>query len=174
MVAKFKAIKPHPLNDDAMSKLLRDASKEFSKLCIEDREEVVTGWTGDKPKWKVRYWANQYQIGFEVYPTDPDSEGALKWLWLDLGTKAHEIRAKNAPTLAFPTIYKAGSTPNSLNTRRKSSGGPMAFAPVVHHPGTEARNWSKLLAKSEEPEFAETIAPWMEHVARASGHSMEK
>lgn len=176
MVAKFHAIKPHPINDVAMSKVLRDGSKSFGEICMENREMVTAGWTGDRPDWKIRYWANQYQIGFQVY-TDEHDKGGQKWIWLDLGTKKNYPIPKNpasSKTLAFPSIYRAGSSPNQLHTGRKYSGGEIRFAKQVIHPGIKARNWSKLLAKKEEPLFAEKMQPWMEYAARASGHSMEK
>ena len=114
MVAKMHAIKPHPLNDKAMSKVLRDGSKSFSETCVERRELITSGWTGDKPDWKVRYWANQYQIGFQV-DVGTDDEGGKKWLWLDLGTKKNYPIPKNpatSKTPAFPSLYRAGAVPN--------------------------------------------------------------
>lgn len=176
MIAKMKAIKPHPLNDEAMSKELRDSTKEFSEYVIKDFDNVTTGWKGSRPKWNVRYWANQYQIGFQVY-TDEKSEGGQKWVWLDLGTKKNYPIPKNpatSKTLAFPSIYNAGSRPNQIRTYNASSGGEMRFAKQVIHPGIDARNWTKILQADEQKVFERWIGPTMQHVADVSGHSMEK
>lgn len=174
MVAKFHAVKPHPLNDKGMSSSLRGSTKAFSEFVVKDHKKVTAPWSGEKPDWVVRYWANQYQIGFQVYPSNEDSKGALKWLWIDLGTKAHEIRAKNGGVLAFPSQHQAGSRPGSLFTSKASSGGDMVFTPAVQHPGTEARGWSKMLQELEQPLFEKWMEPAMAKAAKASGHAMEK
>lgn len=175
MVAKFHAVKPKPLNDKAMSDTLRKSAKEFSEYVVKDHVKVTAGWAGEKPDWVVRYWANQYQIGFQVYPSNEDSKGALKWLWLDLGTKGpYPIPKNGTATLAFPSQYQAGSRPGSLFTSKATSGGEMWFAKKVMHPGIQARGWSKMLQEQEQPLFEKWMGPAMAKAAKASGHAMEK
>jgi hypothetical protein len=174
MIAKFKAVKPNPINDVAMSKVLRDGAKEFSELTVDNREDITAPWKGEKPQWKVRYWANQYQIGFQVYPANEDSEGALKWLWLDLGTKGpYPIPKEGTANLAFPSIYNAGSRPGTIKTGASSSSGPTWFAKSVMHPGIKARGWSDILKKIEQPAFEKEMIPYMAQAAKVSGHGME-
>jgi hypothetical protein len=173
MVAKFKAVKPNPINDKAMSTVLREGAKEFSELTVDNRNDITAPWTGERPKWSVRYWANQYQIGFQVYADD--GKGALKWLWLDEGTDGpYPIPKVGTANLAFPSIYKAGSRPGSIKTGSASSGGPTWFAKSVMHPGIKARGWSDILKKIEQPAFEKEMIPYMARAAKASGHSMEK
>ena len=175
MIAKMNAIKPKPFNDAAMSKEIREGAKEFSELCVDNRDDITSPWKGDRPQWKIRYWANQYQIGFQVYPADPNGEGALKWLWLDLGTKGpYPIPKEGTANLAFPSVYKAGSRPGSVKTSGSSSGGPIWFAKSVMHPGIKARGWSDILKKIEQPAFEKEMIPYMAKAAQASGHGMEK
>jgi len=175
MVAKFHAIKPKPLNDTAMSKELRDASNKFTPYVIKGRDDVTTGWEGARPKWRVvRYWANQYQIGFQI-DMDENSEGGKKWVWLDLGTKGpYPIPKTGTANLAFPSVYHAGSRPGQIRTYRASSGGPMWFPKKVMHPGIKARGWSKILQKDEQIMYERWMMPAMAKAARASGHAMEK
>jgi len=175
MVAKVTAIKPKPINDEAMSKELRDSAKEFSDYVIKDFDRVTAAWRGARPKWAIRYWTNQYQIGFQV-STDEGSEGGKKWVWLDLGTrKNYPIPKTPRPgvTLAFPSVYNAGSRPNSIHTGPASSGGAIRFAKQVIHPGIVARNWTKMLEKDEQKLFERWMTPKMADVARVSGHEME-
>lgn len=175
MVAKFRAIKPRPINDKAMSAELRDSMKEASKFAIKDFENVTTGWSGERPRWQAEYWANQYQIGFKIF-SDPNSEGSLKWRWLDLGTKKnYPIPTTPKPPgqwLAFPSVYNAGSAPNRIRTYGSSSGGETVFAKQVIHPGIEARNWTKILQRDDQKMFASWMAPGMTKAARASGHGV--
>lgn len=50
----------------------------------------------------------------------------------------------------------------------------MAYTQEVNHPGTQARGWSEMLQKKEQPEFEKEMIPFMAKAAKASGHSMEK
>jgi hypothetical protein len=55
-------------------------------------------------------------------------------LFIEEGTKPHEIRARYAKALAFPI----------------GVGGPMVFAKAVHHPGTKAQHiFANTLARNE-------------------------
>ena len=57
--------------------------------------------------------------------------------YVELGTKPHTIRPKNASVLAWP----ANSSDRRLSGRARTKGGkrsgPSIFAKVVHHPGTK-------------------------------------
>jgi hypothetical protein len=172
----FKAIKPGPFNNQAVSDTLRDKSKEWAELFKDEQVEPVTdGWEGEKPEWSVQvYWANQYQLGFRIVPLRPDDKGSKKFLWLDEGTKGpYPIRAKNAKTLAFPSIYNAGSTPGSLTTFRGVSSGPTVFVPMVMHPGIKPRNFTREMVKIGQKDYEEYMASAMYEVAKATGHSMD-
>jgi hypothetical protein len=67
--------------------------------------------------------------------------------YVDKGTKAHIIKAKKGKLLKFRTGYKAKTRPN--NSRFKGPGkatGGWRSAKRVKHPGTKARNFSRILA----------------------------
>ena len=67
---------------------------------------------------------------------------------LDRGTKAHIIRPKSARgILRFPGAFQSKTLPNQIMSRGGSTGGGTVVARVVHHPGTAARNWAKVIAK---------------------------
>jgi hypothetical protein len=172
---KFRAIKPGPFNNQAISDTLNKKTKEWAEMFKSEQVEPVTdGWAGEKPEWQVVvYWANQYQLGIQIVPIAPDSKGSKKFLWLDEGVKAHIIKAKNAKTLVFPSIYKAGSTPGSLTTFKGSSSGPTVFVPMVMHPGITPRNFTKELVKIGQKDYADYMASAMFEVAKATGHSMD-
>lgn len=62
---------------------------------------------------------------------------------VEYGTKAHEIRPKNAQALAFP----ASSSGRRLSGRRRTNSGRLIFAKVVHHPGTRKQPYLVPAAK---------------------------
>lgn len=53
--------------------------------------------------------------------------------FVELGTRAHVIRPRNASVLAWP----ASSSGRRLSGRRRTNAGPLIFAKLVHHPGTK-------------------------------------
>lgn len=62
--------------------------------------------------------------------------------YVDRGTKAHIIRARNAKTLAFATGGWPKTRPNTLASYNGAVGKTNVFAQEVHHPGTEARDFT--------------------------------
>lgn len=74
-------------------------------------------------------------------------------LFVDQGTRPHEIRPRNAKVLAFP---RAGglitrSTVGHVRTRFKYGGRTTftsaVFRPLVHHPGTKPTNFARATAQ---------------------------
>ena len=69
------------------------------------------------------------------------------------GTRPHTIRPVAAQNLAFPTINTAKTAPNTLDSGQGGSGGPVAFAVEVRHPGNKPRNFEKLVADEVQPKL---------------------
>lgn len=69
------------------------------------------------------------------------------------GTKAHIITAKNVPVLSFQSGYNAKTAAKQIASKQGGPYGPRVQTPAVQHPGTEAREfdlvivekWRKLL-----------------------------
>ena len=67
---------------------------------------------------------------------------------LDAGTKPHTIRPKNSRgILRFNTPFRSKTIPNQIRSRKGSKGTTPVVARVVHHPGTAARNWAKVIQR---------------------------
>lgn len=73
--------------------------------------------------------------------------------WTDRGTKPHLIKPKKAKKLAFNSKFKPKTKVNTLSSSAGKSAPPVAFAMVVHHPGTKARGFSKLVLKRSRARF---------------------
>lgn len=76
---------------------------------------------------------------------------------LDGGAKKHTIKPKKAKMLAFNSIFKAKTKPDSLNSGAGRSSPPVAFARVVHHPGIKPRNWTKIVLKRSRKRFPANV-----------------
>lgn len=66
------------------------------------------------------------------------------YYWLNKGTPAHIIRAKNVPRLAFQTGYTAKTQPQLLASRPGGASGPVVYKRVVNHPGIAARQFDRV------------------------------
>jgi hypothetical protein len=116
---------------DAVDQGLRDAAEAAQK----DYESTTKTWT-HQPTFVIQKIA----IGYKV-ATDNDI-----WQMLDVGTKPHDIVASKI-ALRFPGGFRAKTQPGVLGSTSGGASGGAVFRRKVHHPGTKARGWSKLIAK---------------------------
>ena len=69
------------------------------------------------------------------------------YVMLNKGTPPHRILPKSGGVLRFTGPFKAKTVPNRISSGGGSKGSNEIFAHGVNHPGTEARNWTKVIAK---------------------------
>jgi len=79
--------------------------------------------------------------------------GTDDWLYnlLNAGAESHYIAASLAPQLIYPAFFRPKTAPRTIGpTGGGGKFGPLIFAPVVWHPGFNAREFD--LAVKEETE----------------------
>ncbi|MFA4974450.1 MAG: hypothetical protein WC683_17730 [bacterium] len=145
----------------AILNALRAEGREECKLL----QQTTAHWTHDKPRFETLIGFAGGDASLLVGPGGSIT-GSQKWVWLDEGTRAHEIKPKRARYLVFRTGYSAGSTPGTFATKAASTSGEVARAKIVHHPGTKARGWSILLQKERWRPFRERINKVIEEIAK--------
>ena len=75
---------------------------------------------------------------------------------LDAGTKPHTIRPKNPRgILLFNTPFRSKTIPNQIRSRQGMKGNTPVVARVVRHPGTAARNWTKVIQKKWQAQIGD-------------------
>lgn len=74
---------------------------------------------------------------------------------LNEGTKAHDIRPKQRRLLRFPTPFKSKTLPDQIMSRAGSQGKVIVWSKGVHHPGTKARNWDRVIATKWQERIGE-------------------
>ena len=174
MPAKFRAILPKmPPPPKANRAKLIQAARDFCMEIVKPQfEQAVAGWQGEKPLWEVVVTSNQYGIYANVRPKQPNSKGALKFLWTDEGTQAHVIRPKpgnKRGLLSFNLNYQAGSVPGVRGSTPASATGPRVFAKEVHHPGTEARGWTALIRDNAAGVYPRYMQSIFDEIAHSMG-----
>lgn len=91
--------------------------------------------------WKefVRFEIVKDRRGYRVFTKDDI------YRFVDLGTRPHIIRAKRAKVLAFQGGYAAKTRPGVIGSTGGGPSGGMQYAAEVHHPGTKARRFTKII-----------------------------
>lgn len=140
--------------DTQLQKELRVVVEDTSAELKAYYEKVTKDW-----KHKVKF-RRRMKVSDTLIEGTVQAVGAYKHIWrfVDQGTKAHIIRAKNARALAFQGNYDPRTRPGAGNTPPQSGGsgkssGDRVFAKVVRHPGTKARQFAKSFEANLAPSF---------------------
>jgi hypothetical protein len=152
------------LNSIARKELEQAMDREVKPALVKSHNLVVADWK-NKPVFKARKFINAERIMVTVFPTGPAAE---IYGYVDQGTESHLIAAKNVPLLSFRTGYKSKTLARPARTVSGGgvSTGPRVFAKVVHHPGSEAREFSKTIAEDIEPDFKRIIDNTFKRVSK--------
>lgn len=133
-------------------------------------QKVTSTWK-HKPTFQVKsnfsnprlYWAECRPLG----------ANALIFAYVDLGTKAHEIKPKKAGgRLAFQKGYRARTAPIArYNVGSGKAYGKWVHAKKVHHPGTKARQFSTAYIHRLAPPFVNRIQAALERAGKRAWRS---
>lgn len=120
--------------------------KELKKALHDVGTAMKKTFEGTTETWEtdVKFTMRSKVTGFEAsisVSTDNKIYG-----YVNEGTEPHIIRPKRAMRLAFQTGYRAKTRPRSIVSGPGGSFGETAFAKVVHHPGTKAREFTKYVS----------------------------
>jgi hypothetical protein len=129
---------------------LRDTGLELRT----DHEKVVRDWR-HKPTFRAEL---NTSAAIKTVKIVPKGVNKAIWYWVDRGTKAHLIKAKNKPFLAFQTGYSARTAPVAkFNQGTGQKFGAWRKKKEVHHPGTKARKFTETFLKELSPAFPDRI-----------------
>lgn len=136
----------------AIEKALKD---KVEPALIESHNLVVADWK-NKPEFQTRISVRPDKISMTIFPAGPN---AGIYEIVDQGSPPHIIRPVKAKMLVFNLGYKSKTLAKPARTVAGGgkSSGPLVFAKLVHHPGSEAREFSKVIAKDIEPQFKNLI-----------------
>lgn len=157
------------LHSIAQKEIREAMDKKIKPALVKSHEKVVEDWTSDVG-FAARTYIRKDSITVYVYPTGEDKE---IWNYVDRGTKAHPIKAKNKPRLAFMWGGPGSYVPKTLaRPARTVQGGGYVKNPTlrtpyqVQHPGSEGRGFTKQIARDIEPFFHKEINNAFRRVAR--------
>jgi len=131
-------------------------------------ERVVKSWK-HKPQFKAMKRVRAGGISVYVYPT---GDNAKYWTFVTGGTRPHVIRPKHAGgVLVFPWGGYGSYKPKTSRGGRYGGPGIVSNAKIVaftqvNHPGNEAREFEKHIARWYGPEFRRNMRNAIKRGAR--------
>lgn len=162
----MKPIIPKAFNARAMLQVLEVEARDITEQMQGSHEAIVATWE-KKPKFIAEVKVTRERITMLVFTTDE------VYGWVSGGTRPHIIRAKNAVALRFQSGYKAKTRKGLIGSTAGGPSGPLVSAQAVEHPGTEAREFEKSIAKIYKRVMRKRFADAMKRAAFASGHAMK-
>ena len=114
---------------------------------------VVGNWK-HKPVFQARKFITMEYLKVNVFPTGPNKQ---IYKWVTDGTKAHVIKARNAPALAFQLGYKPKTRPVGQYGGMGVATGKRVYAQEVHHPGTKPREFERAIKEDEKAWVNKTL-----------------
>ena len=167
MLVLTKTIKPKALNANAMRSVLLTGMRKMAPQIKKEFESTTKTW---KHKPRFEWVVNTKPSGPEILVGTDDEI----YRYVNEGTRPHDIWAgaytgkSDKKTLAFPSAFTPKTTPGSLKSGPGSSGGDTVFTPMVHHPGTKARDFTGQIKKIWAPRFKREMEAVMRDVRKAS------
>lgn len=119
------------------TRAIRNVLEARAQVILIDFKVTTQTWT-KKPKFYIR----RPKRRIRVIGTDD-----LIYKFVDGGTKSHPITTKNAPMLVFQAGYRAKTRVKVIGSSQGGKFGPTVHKKEVNHPGTEAREFTKEIAK---------------------------
>ena len=171
MAVFVKKIKPKRLQDDAMRLALLSAMHAAARVIQKDFVDTTANW---KHKVKFEHIVSLAQGNIAILVTTDD----VIYRYINEGTRPHEIWAgaytgkSNKRVLAFPSVFVAKTKPGSLTSGSGKRGRVDTFVPMVHHPGTEARNFDEQIEKKRGKWFKQQMEAAMSKARKVSGHAI--
>jgi hypothetical protein len=157
MVAQLvKGLKPKKLKISQVRLNILNELRAEGRAVKKEFEKTTATWKGAKPTFEIAIGLTGTDAIVLIGPAG-NQEGAQKWVWLDEGTKAHVIKAKNVPNLVFQTNFTPKTKIKTFSSSLGSSSPPWRATKQVQHPGIEARDWTGEIVKRRRKKFTQRI-----------------
>jgi len=144
------------INAPVVKQILDDAlDDEVKPHFIKEFEKIVANWE-HKPDFQGRKYITADAIQVNVYPVGSNKQ---IYEFVTGGTRPHTIVPRSAKRLVFmwggPGSYKAKTGPGGkYGGPGIVTGGRLTARTIVHHPGSEPRNFEKVVREKNKGWFS--------------------
>lgn len=140
LLRRVRGRRKHPNWSGIAKEVEKTLDAKVKPRLLDYPRRIVASWE-HKPEFRAMKRVTRGDIRVYIYPTGPNKK---YWIWTSRGTKPHVIEPKNAPVLAFPSIYTPKTTVRGPGYKGPgTSSGPTVFAMHVEHPGTKPRHFEE-------------------------------
>lgn len=167
LMIRFSVLRPKPIKDRDMTSALVEGMDKFAKEILKDYERTVRTWNH-----QVKFISDM-EIRKRSIVVHTGTQDDI-WNWVDRGTRRHPIFPKRKKWLRFQPKYRRKTRVNVIGSWPGGPSGPFVFAGSVMHPGTKARNFTKVLLKRWKPKLTQMMKKQMKKAVRVSGHSLSR
>lgn len=164
-VVNIKILKPNALKIKEMRLEILNGLRKAAKEVTKDFKETTKTWN-HQPKFETVIALGKTKAEFLVDTSDEI------YGYVNDGTQPHRIEPVNAKRLSFVSGSRAKTTPNILGSTAGARGSRQVYSMGVNHPGTKARNFSKLIHKKHTKRFKEIMHEAMRRAREKSGHKI--
>lgn len=157
---KLEAVKPAYL----------PSSKEYVEVMQRAAHKSANASLRDL-KATTRTWQHRVDFGVSVQETDQlysvtaGTDDTI-YGYVDDGTRPHIIRPRRSRYLSFRVGGRSKTRPNVINSSSGSQGQDWRRAYFVLHPGSGARNFTRIIAKRRQKSFDQDVAQGIAKIAR--------
>lgn len=138
MPVRFRPIIPKEFRGDPFRKAFEEAAEEIRDGMLQDFETTTRTWDH-----RVEFEADvKVTAGTVTIVAGTDDE---IYKYVDEGTREHDIFPVHAPALVFQGVYTAKTIPGVMGSRAGGASGPWQVRKAAHHPGTEPRDFTKII-----------------------------
>jgi hypothetical protein len=144
-----------------MPEVKKRATRSLADEALELFDKTTETWTHG-----VQFDVIETPRGHTVQTDDPI------YRYVDMGTPAHLIRARNVPLLRFMGPYHAKTKPNVIASYKGGRGRIWVSKRQVNHPGIEARNFRKIIFDRMQRKAANRLREFLREAAAGSGFGL--
>jgi hypothetical protein len=170
MTILVKPFKPTRFRDEAIRAALEEEARAVAAEIRHDYKLTTATW-----RHEVKF-EEDVEVG-PVAVTIMISTDDRVYGYVDYGTRPHAIWAgiytgrSNKRSLAFHEEFTPKAPlPGVIGSEEGRRGGKMIFRPYVEHPGTRAREFSKIITEKWRKKFRQCMEKALARGARESGH----
>lgn len=129
-------VKPDHLSPKRYKQAFDAALDEAESGVLADYQKTVRTFTHKPP-----FYSTRSQGTLIIFTPDKI------YNMLDAGTRPHLIFPKRARALRFRGRFRSKTTPRVIGSRQGSKSGKVVFSKGVIHPGTQAREFHKMISE---------------------------
>lgn len=137
---------------------INDELKTIATEMVEDFDKTTKTWN-HKVEFEVVAIADGYSVS-----TDDEI-----WHMVDAGTPPHIITAVRAPALAWRSPFRAKTKAHTIASYQGFVGNEQHRALEVHHPGTEAREFTQTIVERWQPHVTPRLRKRLDAGIEAAG-----